>query len=170
MANSAERPVAVYRVHPVAFWASLFIALLLDVSLPVKMPLARLFDFPALMTIYFAAIGRSKIFGVGLGASIGLVQDALSHGLLGMSGIANTLVGYFAAYVGIKFDMEQLGARYVLAGALVLVHSLALAALSQILLESPTPVTTLGLAATVVVNVGLALIGYPILDRFKYHV
>lgn len=170
MATSADRPVAVYRVHPAAFWASLFIALLLELSLPVKMPLARLFDFPALMTIYFAAIGRSKIFGVGLGAGMGLVQDALSHGLLGMFGIADTLVGYLAAYAGVKFDMEQLGARYFLTGILILVHSLALAALSHILFETPAAVTTLGLAATVMVNVGLALICYPILDRFKHHV
>lgn len=169
MANSAERPIAVYRVHPAAFWISLFIALLLQVSLPVKVPLARLFDFPVLMTIYFAAVRRSRIFGVALGTGLGLVQDALSHGLLGMFGAANALVGYLAAYAGVKFDMEQLGARYFLAGALVLVHSLVLAGLGHILFETSAPVAALNLTATVIVNVALALICYPILDHFRHH-
>ena len=170
MANSAERPIPVYRIHPAAFWASLFIALLLQVSLPVKVPLARLFDFPVLMTIYFGAMRRSKIFGMALGTGLGLVQDALSHGLLGMFGIAKALVGYLAAYAGVKFEMEQLGARYFLAGGLVLVHSLVLAALRHILFESPAPMVPLNLASVVIVNVALALLCYPILDRFKHHV
>ena len=170
MANSADRPIPVYRVHPAAFWVSLFIALLLQVSLPVKVPLARLFDFPLLMTIYFASVRRSKIFGMALGTGLGLVQDALSHGLLGMFGIAKALVGYLAAYAGVKFDMEQLAARYFLVGALVLVHSLVLAALRHILFEEPPSMTSLTLTSIVIVNVALALLCYPILDRFKHHV
>ncbi len=170
MANSADRPIPVYRVHPAAFWASLFIALLLQLTLPVKIPLARLFDFPVLMTIYFASVRRGKIFGIALGAGLGLVQDALSRGLLGMFGIADALAGYLAGYAAVKFDMEQLGARYFLAGGLVLAHSLILASLRHILFGSSSPVARLDLTATVIVNVGLALICYPLLDRFKRHV
>ncbi|MGH9360237.1 MAG: rod shape-determining protein MreD [Terriglobia bacterium] len=167
MANSTDRAIPVYRVHPAAFWASLFIALLLQLSLPIKVPLARLFDFPVLLTIYFAAVRRSKVFGIALGTGLGLVQDALSHGLLGMFGIADAVAGYLAGYAAVKFDLDQLGARYILAGALVLAHSLALIALDHVLFGSPPPVAPLKLTATIIVNVGLALICYPLLDRFK---
>lgn len=166
MTRPRDRPIAAYRVNPAAFWISLFVALLLQISLPVKLPLARLFDFPLILTIYFASIRRSKIFGVALGTGLGLVQDALSHGLVGMFGIAKALVGYLAASASVKFEMEQLGARYFLTGVLVCVHSLVLIGLRRLLFESPPPFDPLDLASTVVVNVALALICFPILDRF----
>ncbi|MGH9449033.1 MAG: rod shape-determining protein MreD [Terriglobia bacterium] len=167
MAKSADRHVAVYRVNLAAFWISLFAGLLLQISLPVQLPLARLFDFPLILTIYYASIRRSGAYGIFLGTGLGLVQDALSHGLIGMFGISDCLVGYLAASVSVKFDLEQLGARYVLTALLVCVHSLVLVALRRLLFESPAPFVRLELASTIVVNVALALICYPILDRFK---
>ena len=168
MPSPADRPVAVYRVNLAAFWISLFVALLLQISLPVRIPLAHLFDFPLVLTIYYASIRRSKIYGIVLGAGLGLIQDALSHGLIGMFGIAKCVVGYLAASASVKFDLEQLGGRYFLTAALVCVHSLVLAGLRLILFEHPGPFSPLDLASTVVVNVALALICFPILDRFKH--
>ncbi|HEV2500919.1 MAG TPA: rod shape-determining protein MreD [Terriglobia bacterium] len=167
MPSSADRPVAVYRVNLAAFWISLFVALLLQISLPIRIPLAHLFDFPLVLTIYYASIRRSKVYGIALGTGLGLIQDALSHGLIGMFGIAKCIVGYLAASVSVKFDLEQLGARYILTAVLVCVHSLVLVALRLVLFENPGPFVPLDLASTIVVNVALALICYPILDRFK---
>lgn len=167
MPSPADRPFAVYRVHPAAFWISLFIALLLQISLPVRIPLARQFDFPLVLVIYYATVRRSKVYGLLLGTFLGLVQDALSHGLIGMFGIAKCVVGYLAALASLKVDLEQLGARYFLTAILVAVHSLALLGLRRILFESPGSFVPLDLAGTVVVNVALALICFPILDRFK---
>jgi rod shape-determining protein MreD len=167
MHKPEDGSVAVYRIHPAAFWVSLFVGLLLQVSLPLKIPLARLFDFPLVLTIYFALVRRNKIFGTALGTALGLVQDALSHGLIGMFGIAKALVGYLAASASLKFDVEQLGARYVLTGLLVGVHRLLVVALQNILFEAPPPFVPLDLASAVIVNVALALIFYQILDRFR---
>jgi rod shape-determining protein MreD len=170
MPNTADRPLAVFRVNPAAFWISLFAALLLQISLPVRVPLARLFDFPLLLTIYYTSIRRSKIYGIALGTGLGLVQDALAHGLIGTFGISKCVVGYLAASVSVKFDLEQLGARYILTAILVCIHSLVLLALRHVLFETPGPFLPLDLASTVVVNVALALLCYPILDRFKHPV
>lgn len=167
MPSPADRPIAVYRVNLAAFWISLFVALLLQISLPIRIPLAHLFDFPLVLTIYYASIRRSKIYGIALGTCLGLIQDALSHGLIGLFGIAKCVVGYFAASASVKFDLEQLGARYFLTAALVCVHSLVLAGLRLVLFEHPAPFSPLDLASTIVVNVALALICFPILDRFK---
>ncbi|MGH9396441.1 MAG: rod shape-determining protein MreD [Terriglobia bacterium] len=170
MAKTADRPVAVYRINLAAFWISLFVGLLLQISLPIRLPLARLFDFPLILTIYYASTRRSRIYGTFLGTGLGLVQDALSHGLIGMFGISKCLVGYLAASISVKFDLEQLGARYFLTALLVCIHSLVLVALRHVLLESPAPFVPLDLASTIVVNVALALICFPILDRFKHPV
>jgi rod shape-determining protein MreD len=167
IAKPVERSVAVYTVHPAAFWVSLFIGLLLQVSLPLKFPLARLFDFPLVLTIYFALTRRNKTFGTVLGTGLGLAQDLLGHGLIGMFGIAKALVGYLAASASTKFDVEQLGGRYWLTGLLVCIHSFVLAGLDRMLFESPPQLRPLDLASTVVVNVALALICFQILDRFR---
>ncbi|MGH9328148.1 MAG: rod shape-determining protein MreD [Terriglobia bacterium] len=167
MRKTAGRPLPVYRFPVAAFVVSLFLAILLQISLPVKFPLAHLFDFPLILTIYFASIRRNKVFGVALGTGLGLVQDALSHGLIGMFGIAKALAGYFSAWASIKFDMDQLGARYILTAVLVFGHSLVLVGLQHLLYVSPPPFVPLDAASAVILNVALALICFPILDRFK---
>src|SRR5205085_1088881 len=64
-------------------------------------------DLPLLVTVYFALMRRSAIAGTFLGAFIGLAQDSLSKNPLGMYGIVKTLVGYFAASVGLRFDVDH---------------------------------------------------------------
>ena len=167
MVQSVERPIAVYRVHPAMFWVSLFTALLLQAFLPLIVPLARLFDLPLLAVIYFALLKRNRVFGTVLGMGVGLLQDALSHGYIGMFGMAKALVGYMAAWGSVKFNLEHTFPRFFLTGSLVLVHSLILVGLRRALLEVPPLPQPLDLASTVLVNAALALLLFPALDRFK---
>ena len=46
--------------------------------------------------------------------SIGLVQDSLSHQPIGMFGIVKTLVGYFAASVSMRFDVQNPVVTFIL--------------------------------------------------------
>jgi rod shape-determining protein MreD len=167
MASSVERPVAVIRVNPAAFWVTVFLALLLQKFLPLKISFARLFDLPLLVTIYFALVRQNKIFGIGLGTALGLLQDAFTHGFIGIFGMTKAVVGYLAASAGVKFDLERLVARLVVAGVLVLVHNLCLQVVERGLLESVPPFQPLDLVVGVMVNVGLGLILFQVLDRFK---
>jgi rod shape-determining protein MreD len=48
-----------------------------------------------------------NLFRVFFGAFVGIVQDSLSQQLIGMYGIVKTLVGYFAASVSMRFDVEN---------------------------------------------------------------
>src|SRR5712692_7263591 len=116
MAISVDRPVAVFRIHPTVFWVTLFASLLLQQLLPLKISFARLFDFPLLVTIYFALVRQDKVFGIGLGTVLGLLQDAFTHGFIGIIGMSKAVVGYLAAFAGIKFDLERLVARLIVAG------------------------------------------------------
>jgi rod shape-determining protein MreD len=167
MNPSVERPIAVYRVHPVTFWASLFVALLLQTFLPLVLPVARLFDLPLLAVIYFALMNRNRVFGTILGMGVGLLQDALSHGFIGMFGMAKALVGYMSAWGSVKFNLEHTLPRFFLTGSLILLHSLILVGLRRALLEVPPLPQPLDLASAVLVNVALALILFQALDRFK---
>lgn len=167
MGTPVQRPVEVFRVNPLTFWLTVVGALLLQTFLPLKVPLARHFDFPLLATIYFSLVRRNKVFGTALGTAMGLLQDALSHGFIGVHGMPKALVGYLAASASIKFALDTLLARLTLAGIFVLVHDLSLDGLEHTLLESPPPFHPLGLVISLLVNVALGLLLFQLLDRFK---
>ncbi|MBZ5514541.1 MAG: rod shape-determining protein MreD [Acidobacteriia bacterium] len=167
MATPIQRPVEVFRMHPAALWVTALVALLLQAVLPLTLPLARLFDFPLLVTIYFAVIRRNKIFAIGLGTGMGLLQDALSSGLIGFFGMAKGLVAYLAASASVKFELDDLFGRMALTATLVPIHALFLKLLQRGLLESPPPWQALDVVSGSLVNVGLGLILFQILDRFR---
>jgi len=167
MPSSTHRPVAVFQVHPAIMGLTVLAALLLQTFLPLKVPLARLVDFPLLIVIYFALMRRDKVFAIALGAGLGLLQDALSHGYIGIFGIAKAIVAYLAASASNRFELESLVARTVLTAAFILVHSLCLAALQRVLLETPWPFQPVAVASAVLVNVALGLIIFQLLDRVR---
>ena len=167
MPVAAKREVEVFRVRPVTLWVTILLALLLQTFLPLKIPLAGIMDLPLLATVYFTLIRQNKIFGIGLGTGLGLVQDALSHGFIGMFGIAKALVGYLAASAAVRFNVESIVARSVVTASLILLHNLCMAGLQHALLESPPAFLPLDLASAVLVNVALSLILFPVLDRFR---
>jgi len=166
MAARTDRRVEVFRVPPVVLWISAGAALLLQTILPLKISLARLFDFPLLITIYFALLRRSKVFAIGLGTVLGLLQDALSHGFVGIFGMAKALIGYLAASANVKFDLEQFVPRLMFAGILIFLHSLFLAGLERLLLERPMP-HLLEMLSALLVNLALGLVVFQVLDHFK---
>jgi rod shape-determining protein MreD len=168
MSGSTDRTVEVFRVHPATLGVSILVAVLLQVLLPLKLPLARLMDLPLLVTIYFALVRRNRIFGIGLGTGVGLVQDALSHSYIGVFGMVKALVGYLAASSSVRFELESLPTRAVMMAIFVFVHSVCLAGLQHVLLESHPPFRLLGMASGLMVNVALGLIVFQVLDRFRH--
>ena len=97
---------------------------------------------------------------------MGLLQDALSHHYIGLYGMSKALVAYLAASASVKFDLEQLLARFVLAGILVLVHGAFLIGLERALLEAPPPFVPLDLATSVLSHMAVGLPPFVLLRRF----
>ena len=90
-------------------------AILFQVYVPRFFAFLGFLELPLLVTIYFALMRRSQIGGMFIGAFIGLAQDSLSiKQPLGMYGIVKTLVGYFAASVGMRIDVEHSVIRLLL--------------------------------------------------------
>ena len=82
--------VDAYRFPP---WAVILIALLalwLQGYLPLWFPTASVLYLPLLVTLYFALSRRSQISGMLVGAAIGLAQDSLGHGPIGLFGMVKT--------------------------------------------------------------------------------
>lgn len=162
-----HRPKEAFRTHPAILALIVFASLLLEVVLPPAIPVARLFQFPLLVTIYFSMIRENQIFGTTFGVSVGLLEDALSHGYLGQMGMAKALVGYLAATAGLKLEFDNVLVRGLLIGSLVFTHDGFIYLLTHQLLGLPTKLQPLHLTATVIVNVALGLMLFPLFDRLK---
>jgi rod shape-determining protein MreD len=61
-----------------------------------------------ILVVLHAAMTRGEAAGAIMGAACGLVQDAFSRSILGLSGIALTLTGYLAGGFSQKFDITPL--------------------------------------------------------------
>jgi rod shape-determining protein MreD len=86
----------------------------LQAYLPLRFPRADIFNLPLLVVIYFSIARRSPIAGTLTGMIVGLMQDALTQRPLGVNGISETVVGFLAAWVGLRIDIENSGARLLL--------------------------------------------------------
>jgi rod shape-determining protein MreD len=142
-------------------------AILFQVYVPRFLTYLSYLELPLLVTVYFALMRRSPVAGVFLGAGIGLAQDSLSHQALGMFGIVKTLVGYFAASVSQRFDVESSVVRLVLGFFFFFFHQFFYWVLSRALLGEALdfdPQQTIVLAA---LNALVAVPLYHILDKLR---
>jgi rod shape-determining protein MreD len=155
------------RFRPWVLLAVPFAAILFQVYVPLFVQRLAYLELPLLVTVYFALVGRKPIAGTFIGAGIGLVQDSLSHQPLGMFGIVKTLVGYFAASVSMRFEVDNPVLRFILAFFFFFFHQffywvLLRALLGQTLDFDFTQTLILGL-----LNAAVSIPLFHILDKLK---
>jgi rod shape-determining protein MreD len=121
------------------FFVVPLVALIVQVYLPLFQTLKFIsrIELPLLVTIYFALMRRSQIRGLLIGMILGLAQDSLLSQKLGMFGICKTLVGYFAASIGMQFDVEHPFVRLILCFIFYMFHQFIYWVLQRALLDQP---------------------------------
>lgn len=67
-----------------------------------------------LIVVVFVAIKSGPVTGLLAGTVAGLIQDALSSGVLGIGGLAKTLVGFMAGMLGTQFIVTAPLPRFML--------------------------------------------------------
>ena len=142
-------------------------AILFQVYVPRFAPFLGYLELPLLVTVYFSLARRSPVAGVLLGAGIGLAQDSLSHNPLGMFGIVKTLVGYFAASMSQRFDVQNHVVRMVLGFFFLFFHQGMYWVMSRALLNEALD---FDLQRTLVVAVLNGIIAVPLfhtLDKLR---
>jgi rod shape-determining protein MreD len=97
-------------------------AIFLQVLVPRFVPKFDILDLPLLVTIYFSVGWRNPIAGTVTGTIIGMVQDALTGRPLGINGISQCVVGFCAASLGVKIDVENPGTRLLINFAFTLLN------------------------------------------------
>jgi rod shape-determining protein MreD len=144
-------------------------AILLQVLLPKAMPRLAIVDLPLIVTLFFAISRRNPIAGTITGATIGLLQDVLTSQPIGVNGMAKSLIGYAAASLGSRIDVENTGTRAVLTFGFSLVQSVLLFLIERRLLGIRVfHVLWLHELLRAMVNTVVGVPIYLLLDRFKY--
>jgi len=152
---------------PVGSVGAVIAALALQVYLPQYLGFIGNLDLPLLVAIYLALMSRNVIVGLLIGAAIGLAQDSLTDGSVGVFGILKTVIGYLAGTISLFMEVDHPGARSVLVALFFLIHQVLFWIVETVLLGneiSMQPVLTLILAAA---HAGLALAVFSLLDRLK---
>ncbi len=85
-----------------------------QVNIPLFFKHLGYLELPLLVTVYFSLMQRNPMGGTFIGAVIGLLQDALANQPLGIFGMVKTLVGYFAASISTKIDVDNTTIRAAL--------------------------------------------------------
>ena len=142
-------------------------ALVLQAWLPRVLGPYAWFDLPLVVTVYFALDRRSPIQGTLMGAGMGLFEDALSHHAIGVNGIAKTVVGFLAASIGVRIDVENHTIRLVMNFLLSLLSSALVVFVSRILLGLDLEWRWFTALFTAIGNSLIALILFPLLDRLQ---
>lgn len=117
-----------------------------------------------LVVVVYVALSRGPVAGLVAGTVGGLVQDALSSGILGMGGLAKTVVGFLAGRFGTQFIVTATLPRLVTFAAATAAHAvLFMGAYSLLGLRSfPDPLTAVAIQAAG--NGLVGVIGFAVSD------
>jgi len=86
-----------------------------------------------LVVVIYAALMSGPVTGLLTGTFAGLVQDTLSIGVIGIGGLAKTIVGFLAGVVGTQFIVEQAPSRFVVFFVATLLHAAIFMGLYELL-------------------------------------
>jgi len=145
-------------------------AILFQVYIPLFFQFLAYLELPLIVTIYFALVRRSPIGGLLVGAFVGLAQDSLSKNPLGMFGITKTIIGYAAASVGLRLDVDHPLIRLILVFFFFVFHQFIFWALSRGLLEQQGSFETQRTLVLGVLNAIVAVSLFHFLDKLKERV
>lgn len=76
-----------------------------------------------LVVVVYVALAAGPVTGLLAGTAGGLAQDALGGGLVGVGGLAKTLVGFLVGVVGAQFIVAQPLSRFVVFFVATLLHA-----------------------------------------------
>lgn len=97
-------------------------------------------DLVLIVVVYLSLIS-GPVSGVLLGSAAGLVQDALSPGIIGIGGLAKTIVGFVAGVLGSQFIVTAPLSRFVVFLLSTVIHAFVFMGLYTLLevrhFESP---------------------------------
>jgi rod shape-determining protein MreD len=117
-----------------------------------------------LVAVVYVALTNGPVGGMFAGSLAGLVQDSLATGLIGVGGLAKSIVGFFAGAVGQQFIVTAPLPRLVMFVAATLVHGAVFMGLYTVLglRTFPAPFSTL--ARQALANAVVGMIAFTVIE------
>ncbi|MBN2408856.1 MAG: rod shape-determining protein MreD [Candidatus Aminicenantes bacterium] len=93
--------------------AGLMTAVVLQTVIGKISPSLLLVFNPFSWAVLYFGLTRREIFGAIMGTGCGLLQDSLSLGVFGVSGLTKTLLGFATGYISRKINVVSSGRTFV---------------------------------------------------------
>lgn len=142
-------------------------AIFLQALVPRFIPRFDIIDLPLLVTIYFSVGWRNPIAGTVTGTVIGVIQDALTSRPLGINGISQCVVGFLAASLGVKIDVENPGTRLLINFAFTMLNIVIYLFIMHHMLAFHLRTNWLHEVIKAVINSIIGVFVFDILDRVR---
>lgn len=161
------RKAEVYRFSFVAVSVAAFLALALQSYLPLHIRSVNLLDLPLLVVIYIALTRRDPVAALLAGALIGMAQDSLARGPIGLLGAVKTVIGYVTSSASVHLDTESSGIRLITLCILYVLHFCLFYLLGAILLGQLIEWDSQARLIGMLVNALGGVLLFKVLDRFR---
>ena len=117
-----------------------------------------------LVVVTYVALTSGPVTGMLAGSLAGIIQDALSSGVVGIGGLAKSIVGFLAGAIGQQFIVAAALPRLVIFLGATALHGAVFMGLYVVLglREFPSPWTAI--ASQALGNAAAGLIGFAIIE------
>ena len=120
-------------------------------------------DF-VLVVVVYAALTSGPVTGLLTGTLGGLIQDALSTGVIGIGGLAKTVVGFLAGAAGTQFIVAQPIPRFVVFVGATVLHATLFIGLYELLDLRDFGRPYAAVAAQAVVNAAIGVLAFHVAE------
>jgi rod shape-determining protein MreD len=150
-------------VRAAATLAILAIALALQTTLTAYVQETATLDFVLIVVVYLS-LTAGPTTGVVAGTVAGLIQDALSSGVMGIGALAKTIVGFAAGRVGTQFIVTAPLPRFVVFIGASILHAAIFMGLYVLLGLRQFPSPWPAVAGQAVGNAVVGVVGFQVLE------
>ena len=117
-----------------------------------------------LVTVIYVGLAFGAIPGVLAGTVGGLLQDALAGGIIGIGGLAKSLVGFLVGLLGAQFIVSQWLPRFVMFVGATIVHELCFQALHALVEARPFRMSYSTVLTQAAVNACLGILAFWVVE------
>jgi rod shape-determining protein MreD len=117
-----------------------------------------------LVVVVYAGLSFGPVTGLMTGTFAGLLQDALSSGIIGIGGLAKTVVGFVAGIVGTQFIVAQSLTRFVVFFAASVLHAALFIGLYELLNLRDFGAPYAAVAAQAVGNAVIGIVAFKVAE------
>ncbi len=117
-----------------------------------------------LVAVVTSALLYGRVAGLLGGTLAGLAQDALVGGVMGIGGMASSLAGFLAGYVGTQFIVTQTIPRFLLFAGATAVHGAVFMGLYQLLGLRQFDQPYLDLTVLALVNAAVGIVAFGLIE------